>query len=596
MKKSAGVGAENFRDLIENGCYYVDKTKFIKKVFADSQSYVQLIARPRRFGKTLTMSTFEHFLSLNPSSPNDLSLQKHLFKNTWILKRDGSAEENSAKDAFCQQYMGKFPVISLSLKQVEGRDFTSAYKKLAQLICSYLNEKLGYLKDSTKLTATQKKLLNCLFDLEFLRNIENADILSGSLMYLSKWLNQHHEKKCIVLIDEYDVPLAKARTYGYYDEMVSFLRSFLGDALKTNSCVYKAVITGCLRISRESIFTGLNNFAVNTVLSTDPDFAQGIGFTREETKAMLSQFGLDSFQEQIIRHYDGYNIGQMSLVCPWDVVNFCGDFASSQILQDDIEIPNYWVNSSGNDLIEEFLGYQDQQLNAHMQALVEGKSICIKVNETLNYNDLDHHCSDDFWTLMLYTGYLTLVKFRRDLGSRICEVKIPNFEVMESFEDRILNFYKQAPSMVRLNADIVSALLEGEPKLLCQKLTDFLQSYISVRDFATKAKAENYYHGMMNGLLASDPKLSNYRSNCEAGDGYPDIMLLSRDNRIGVAIELKQTNDLMQIDKMAGDALKQIEDKNYASSLLQTSYVKDVFIYGICFCKKVCDVKFKKLK
>ncbi len=597
MRKRTGVGAENFRDLIENGCYYVDKTRLLKKVFSDSQAFVQLITRPRRFGKTLTMSMFESFLDLNRKTPEELSLPKKIFADTWILKRGENPDEDKVKDAFCDRYMGKFPVISLSLKQVEGPDFKTAYKKLAQVVCAYVNEKLVYLKESVRLTGEQKKTLDCLFDLNFLRAEENSDILSGSLWYLTQWLYQHHGIKVIVLIDEYDVPLAKAWSNGYYDQMIALLRAFLGDALKTNANVFKAVITGCLRISKESIFTGINNFAVNSVLNTDKDFASGIGFTKEETCRMLEYFNLEKYSQQVQEHYDGYNFGTVAMVCPWDVVNFCADFSTQNDHENKfIDVPNYWINSSGNDIIEAFLSCRNQKLNEDMQALVAGKTIRIQLNETLSYDDLGNHQSDDFWTLILYTGYLTFDNKRNDIERNVYEVRIPNFEVRESFKDSILNFYKNDLVTVILNLAIVTAALCGRAKFLEDKLTDFLQSYISVRDFAIKAPAENYYHDMLNDIFAGDPKLSDYKSNYESDDDSPNIVFLSKDNRTAVIIELKTADALAEIDEKTALALKQIEDRGYAQIYLKTGFVTNVFAYGICFYKKVCAVMCKKLK
>ena len=494
-------------------------------------------------------------------------------------------------------YSGRFPVTALSLKNIEGATFAEAYARFAETVFA-LAKKYTFLKESPKLEDFDKKNYLRLLDLETLYSqSESKNLVISSLYNFCDWLHGHFGIKPIVLIDEYDVPLAKAYAKGYYNEMLSFLRTFLGLALKTNDHIYKAVLTGCLRVSKESIFTGINNFAVNSVLNTDRDYASGIGFTKEETCRMLEYFRLDKYSRQVQEHYDGYNFGGVAMVCPWDVVNFCADFSSKDDHKNNLtDMPNYWINSSGNDIIEEFLSYRDQQLNDDMQDLIAGKTIRIQFNETLSYGDLGNHQSDDFWTLMLYTGYLTFANKRSNLGRDIYEVKIPNLEVRETFKDRILNFYKNAPIMVRLNSQIVEAALQGNAKLLEEKLTDFLQSYISVRDFATKAPAENYYHGMLNGILAGDPKLSEYKSNFESGNGYPDIVFLSRDNRSAVIIELKKADSFPEIDSKTSLALKQIEENGYAQPYIRIGFVTHVFAYGICFYKKVCDVMCKKLK
>ena len=566
-------------------------------MFGDNTCNVQLITRPSRFGKTLMLSTFEHFLKINPADPEDLSLQKRLFSGTWILRRDENDPENESRELFCKKFMGCFPVISLSLKNIEGATFAEAYARFAETVFA-LAKKYTFLKESPKLEGFDKKNYSRMLDLEVLYSQnESRSFVVSSLYNFCDWLHGHFGIKPIVLIDEYDVPLAKAYARGYYDEMLNFLRTFLGLALKTNDHLYKAVLTGCLRVSKESIFTGINNFAVNSVLNTDKNYASGIGFTKDETCRMLEYFNLDKYSRQVHDHYDGYNFGGVAMVCPWNVVNFCADFSSCNDHKKNLtDLPNYWINSSGNDIIEEFLNCRDQQFNDDMQDLIAGKTIRIQLNETLSYCDLGNHQSDDFWTLMLYTGYLTFANKNSRLERNVCEVRIPNLEVRETFKDRILNFYKNAPVMVRLNSQIVDAALQGNAKLLEEKLTDFLQSYISVRDFATKAPAENYYHGMLNGILAGDPKLSDYKSNYESGNGYPDIVFLSQDNRTAVIIELKKADSFSEIDSKTSLALKQIEEDGYAQPYIKIGFVTVVFAYGICFYKKVCEVMCKKLK
>ncbi len=597
MNKQIAISTENFQELIEKNGYYVDKTPFIKTVFGDDTCNVQLITRPSRFGKTLMLSTFEHFLKINPDDPEDPSLQKKLFSGTWILRRDESDPENESRELFCKKFMGRFPVITLSLKNIDGESFAEAYARFAETVFALVKQ-YTFLKESPKLENFDKKLYSELLDLKTLYSHSKSRYsVIGSLCFLCGWLHSHFGIKPIILIDDYDVPLANAYAKGYYDEMSRFLRTFLLAAMQNNDHFYKAVFTGCLDLSKEFIFSEINNFAANSILNTDKDFASGIGFTKEETCRMLECFNLDKYSQQVQEHYDGYIFGGIAMVCPWDVVNFCADFSSCNDHENNpTNMPDYWINLSGNGIIEEFLTYRDQNLNDDMQALVAGKTICVQLNEPLSYYSLSYHRDDDFWILLLYTGYLTFANKSNELDRNIIEVRIPNLDVRKSFEDRILKVYKSAPVMERLNTQIVYAALQGKAKLLGDKLTEFLQRYMSFNEFTTKAPSEDYYHGMLNGILAGDPELSEYKSNFGAGNDYPDIVFLSQDNRTAVIIEIKKSDYLAEINEIKALALKQIEEKGYAETYLNTDFVSDVFAYGICFYKKDCKVMGKKLK
>ena len=416
MLKSIGIGTELFHKLIEKNHYYVDKTPFIKTVFEDNDVDVMLITRPRRFGKTLTMSTFYDFLSLDPQNPGDTSRQEKWFKDTDILKKD------KYKD-FRNKYMGKFPVVFISLKQVDGDDFTGAYDQLGCIVFDMYNSFSYYLAESPKLNDAEKKLFNEIAsDASFIRNIANKNRIKDSLSKLLMFLHKHYGIKPILLIDEYDVPIAKAARNNYYKEMIDIISPFLGNALKTNPDLDRAVLTGCLRAAKESIFTGLNNFLVYSVLSTgEENMSKGIGFTEDETEKVLSYYGLEDYHVTAQKNYDGYSFGDVHMFCPWDVMSFCKENREKTGKENGkITAGNYWINTSGNDIIEEFMGFIGPEDIKKMQSLMDGESIEVEVRETLCYGDLKNHDINDFWTLMLYTGYLTFNPQFRKKASTDC--------------------------------------------------------------------------------------------------------------------------------------------------------------------------------
>ena len=586
MLKSIGIGAELFHKLIENDCYYVDKTPFIRTVFKENKADVMLITRPRRFGKTLTMSTFYDFLSLNIENPGDVSFQEKWFKDTKIFE----------DKEFCSEYMGKYPVIFISLKAVSGNDFLRAYEQLGSTIYKMLCQ-FDYLAESKKLKEDAvndfKQLKNC--------NPENQNAVKNSLERLCYWLYLHHGIKPILLIDEYDVPIAKAAHNGYYREMIDIISPFLSNALKTNLYLGRAVLTGCLRAAKESIFTGLNNLLVCSILDTgDDDISSGIGFTKEESEEVLSYYGLTGYYEDVRNNYDGYHFGTTHMYCPWDVMNFCND--NYRKLSKDknlIQAGNYWINTSGNDVIEEFMGFIDLEDVELMQDLLDGKSITAEVRATLCYGDLQNHDINDFWTLLLYTGYLTFEPQSHNPESDEYSVYIPNEEIRKCFKSRILNYFKNNSVMKSSTAELVKGLFEGDAEKVQDNLNTLLGKYVSIRDFSVNAPKENYYHGFMNGLLVNGTSLiEEQKSNFESGDGYIDLIIKSiRSRGVIVILELKQTSDENE-DKVliAQDAVEQIIQKKYADPYIKRNDIKAVLTYGICFCKKECAVVGKKLK
>ena len=551
--KKINIGDESFSEYIQMNRYYVDKTLFIKEIFFEDASKVLLLTRPRRFGKTLTMSTFYEFLRINPSNPDnpeDTSYQQKLFKDTKIYQ----------DQEFCQANMGKYPVIFVTFKDVTGDTYELAYKQSS---------------------------------------------LQGSLRFLSECLSKHHGVNPILLIDEYDVPISKAAHLGYYERMIPLISSLLSKALKTNPYLGKAVLTGCLRAAKESIFTGLNNLKVCSIIDNgNPEISKGIGFTKEETEQVLGYYKLDKYFDLVTKNYDGYSFGREQMYCPWDVMNFCDEnYRKVGEYEEDIVAGNYWINSSGNNVIEEYMGYIKPEHIDPMQALVDGNTITTVIREALCYGDLKNHAIEDFWTLLLYTGYLTIIpkSLRFDEttnGDYVCELRIPNNEVKSCFRGRILNFFKSNPLMQNYTTELVKGLFNGDSQSVEQNINNLLTKYVSIRDFATNAPKENFYHGFMNGVLINASSLiQEQSSNLESGNGYVDLLIKSRNNESIAIIEIKQTDDENK-DKIliANEGIEQIKFKKYADNWIKRNDIKSVYIYGICFCRKECSVVTKQLK
>ena len=590
MLKSIGIGAELFHKLIENDCYYVDKTPFIRTVFKENTSKVMLVTRPRRFGKTLTMSTFYDFLSLNIENPGDVSLQEKWFKDTKIFE----------DREFCSEYMGKFPVIFISLKAVSGNDFIGAYEQFGSIIFNLYNS-FNYLADSPKLSDTDKKIFNKIAtDENFICNVANKYYITDSLSSLLRLLHKHHGIKPVLLIDEYDVPIAMAVQNGYCLEMLDIISPFLSNALKTNMDLGRAVLTGCLRATRESIFTGLNNMLVCSILDTGhDDISSGIGFTKEEAEEVLAYYGLSDYYEEVRNNYDGYRFGTTHMYCPWDVMNFCND--NYRKLSKDrnlIQAGNYWINTSGNDVIEEFMGFIEPEDVELMQDLLDGKSITAEVRATLCYGDLQNHDINDFWTLLLYTGYLTFDPTYRSSKKNEYSLYIPNEEIRDCFRDKILAFFKTNSVMKASTGELVKGLFEGDAEKVQDNLNTLLGKYVSIRDFSVNAPKENYYHGFMNGLLVNGTSfIEEHKSNFESGDGYVDIIIASKNSDTVAILELKQTDKPFGARLIAAQkAVEQITEKGYATVYMNDPLVRNVYAYGICFHKKSCSVVVKKMK
>lgn len=558
MKKSLAVGDSSFVSIIERKSYYVDKTGYIKTVM-ESGNFVQLITRPRRFGKTLFVDALSNFLAVNPTDPCDTSFQKELFDGLAITRHK----------EFCQQYMGKVPVLSLSFKGCDGTDFASAYRALMSYFAT-VAQKHEYLLESEKLSKWDKSLFSSYCSLQFMQNLENKSVTVGFISGMVTFLAKHFERRVVLLIDEYDVPLAKASSRGYYADMCEFIRGCLqvlkpefGPTIEGLPVLRNAVLTGCLRVSKESIFTGVNNFSVDTVCSDSDAYACAMGFTEAETSKILDYYDLSSRKKDVKQWYDGYRFGSHEIYCPWDVINFC---SAARIASNpkNYAPQNYWSGTSGPEVIDEFLGFLSGDEADRMQTLLDGGTIELAVNDQLTYADIANHKSQDFWTLLLYTGYLTVSE---RLGAGRLSVRIPNEEIRHTFQARVQQrFSKVNQSFVEHGVKFAQAAVSGDIDAMINVLEPLLRNYVSVRDTATRAPAENYYHGFLAALLASaGESVQDFRSNVEAGNGYADIVFSNGfgSKRVGVVIEIKYVKKPEYLRSSVEGALAQIDSKGY---------------------------------
>ena len=607
------VTGDTFAEVREKNRYYVDKTPYLKQVFSEDEAVdenslidgttVLLLTRPRRFGKTMLMNMFESFLNINYEKPGDTSIQDKFFKGTKILE----------DQKFCKKYMGQFPVISITLKDVLGDDFESAYLKLAEVVSAKANE-FSFLKESPYLNEMEKAKFNLLCDEIYLKKADKQAIsyVTSAIKSLSLMLYKHFNKQVYILIDEYDVPLAKAQEHGYHKDMVTLMSSFLGflkdpqkDPEKDTSIISKVILTGCLKVAKNSIFTGVNNLKVNTVTSENENLTGIIGFTKEETLKTLQDYEMGDFKDVVKNNYDGYKFYDKEMFCPWDVLNFIDDnFNLKQTGNtDDIKPGNYWDKSSSDSALGEYLGYLTDNDNQKMQNLVNGKSISFQLNDSMNYDTLSEHKSDDFWSLLLHTGYLTVdwVQTQKEElakeNNKDIFVRIPNLEILDCFENNILDRFGKILSKDNLALNIANALLEGKVDYVQDKLGPLLRSFVSVRDTATKAPHENYYHGFLNGIFTNcKDNLGEYHSNYESGDGYADITFKDIDCRKVAIIEIKSASVGSDLVTLSETALSQIEEKNYSEPFMSNRMIQSINAYGIAFAGKNCAVSVKKLK
>ena len=561
VRKKLPIGIDGFEKIRTNDFYYVDKTMFIKELL-QNWGEVNLFTRPRRFGKTLNMSMLKSFFETG-SDPA-------LFDGLRIAR----------EKELCEKYMGKFPVIFISLKSVDGLKYDSAVAALRTVIGNEAG-RFRFLRESSKLDEDDKNSYNQLVSVEIKGNTKydmTDAVLTDSLQTLSLLLYKHYGQKVILLIDEYDVPLDKAFQSGYYDEMVNLLRNLLGNALKTNDSLYFAVLTGCLRISEESIFTGLNKLNVMTI--SDPYFCDNFGFTEDEVTELLNYYGLGDFHDTVRDWYDGYQFGDTSVYCPWDVIKY------AQILLKDKEAEpeNYWANTSGNDLVRRLLKKANQTTRNDVERLINGETITKTIRQELTYRDVEDSI-DNIWSVLYSTGYLTC---RRRVPGKQMELALPNREVRELFIDLVNDWFEETTraDSARINR-FCAAFLKGDVTMIQDMLHDYLWDSISVRDTAVRRHMkENFYHGMLLGLLRSQDSWL-VRSNAETGEGYSDISIQTPE-RVGMIIELKYA-DNGKLEAACAEALNQIEEKKYAEGLKRRG-MKKIIQYGIAFCEKECMV------
>ena len=558
------VGIDDFRKLRESDFYYVDKTRLIEQLLLN-WSEVTLFTRPRRFGKTLNMSMLRRFF--------EIGTDKSLFDGLYI----------SDNKALCDEYMGKYPVIFLSLKGVEGLGFASAKR----MLCTIIDREIGrhyYLKTSDVLTDEDRTLFTKMLH-------GQDDNIEDSIRMLSQLLYKHYGQKVVILIDEYDVPLDKAFQNGYYKEMVSLIRGLFGQALKTNEFLQFAVLTGCLRVSKESIFTGLNNFEINSIVDIDHD--EQFGFTDDEVMKLLSDYDRSERYPDVKEWYDGYHFGNADIYCPWDVINF-----AKKLVSDPTARPSaFWINSSGNDMVKRFVDKADQTTRDEIEKLVAGGFVEKQLRLDLTYDEIDNTI-DNLWSVLFTTGYLTKIGEVKvpDSESYAYRLVIPNKEVREVFVLQIQEWFKAVVANENDTMKLLSkAILDKDEQQIARQLNIVMSRMISILD--TKAPddmKENFYHGLLLGLLRGSNPDWLIKSNRESGDGFSDILIMPEDPDAGIVIEVKYAKEMKELDAACEAAMAQIKDKRYDEALRDEGRC-DILAYGIAFCRKRCKVVGEKL-
>ena len=555
--KKLPIGIENFEEMRREDFYYVDKSHVIEQLLTQ-WGKVNLFTRPRRFGKSLNMSMLQSFF--------EIGKDKTLFDGLRI----------SDNQELCEKYQGKFPVVSVSLKGING----ATYEEARRFLIKTINEearRLSVLSDSTELDET---------DHELLTQLKKKEMTNDSLVYsireLTELLEKHYGSKVIVLIDEYDVPLAKANENGYYDEMVLLIRNLFENALKTNSSLKFAVLTGCLRIAKESIFTGLNNFKVYSI--TDKSFDETFGFTDAEVKELLRYYGQEKYYETVKEWYDGYRFGNVDVYCPWDVINFCSD----HLADPGLEPKNYWANTSGNSVISHFIdsvGKPQKLTRMELDQLVNGGIVQKEINSELTYKEL-YSSIDNLWSTLFMTGYLTQ---RGESSGNRYNLVIPNREIRNIITNHILKMFKEnVKDDGKTVSDLCDALLNKNPEKVELIFTEYMKKTISIRDtFARKPTKENFYHGLLLGILGFKENWS-VMSNRESGDGFGDILIRIEDEDVGIVIEVKYADD-GNLQGECEKALQQIIDIRYTEALEQEG-IHTIIKYGIACYRKKCKV------
>lgn len=557
------VGIDGFEKIRRNDFYYIDKTKLIEQLFLN-WGEVNLFTRPRRFGKTLNMSMLKSFFEIGTDTS--------LFDGLYISKNK----------ELCKQHQGQYPVIFLSLKDVEGLSFSEAKRRCIQLIKREAERFYG-LKNSERLLDIDKKNYCRLLDMTVQE--EDSDIVSSSIKMLSALLYKHYGKKTVILIDEYDVPLDKAFQHGYYKEMVHFIRGLLGEALKTNDSLSFAVLTGCLRVSKESIFTGLNNFKILSI--TDTRFDEQFGFTDTEVRKLLLDYHLEDRFDEVKEWYDGYRFGNADVYCPWDVINFVDRAKDDREAKPEA----YWINTSGNDLVKRFIDKANKTTKSEIERLINGEAIEKELRLDLTYEEVDQSI-ENLWSVLFTTGYLTQSGRNENGAYRLI---IPNREVREVFRLQINEWFKKSifSNTERLTT-FWKAFEEGDTEGVEQYLNRILSNSISVFDTkARKEEKESSYHNLLVGILTGNADWL-VKSNVEAGEGFADIIVETDDPDAGIVAELKYTKNFDDMKMTCQKAIDQIRDRRYQEYLLNDDR-KDIRLYGITFCKKRCCTISEKL-
>ena len=558
------VGIENFEEIRQLGFYYIDKTRLIEQLL-QGWGKVTLFTRPRRFGKTLNMSMLKSFF--------EIGTDKSLFDGLYI----------SGNKELCDEYMGRYPVIFLSLKGVDGLDFTTARRMLCAILKNELDRHY-YLKTSDALTDEDRTLFT-----KMLRG--SYDNIEDSIRMLSKLLFKHFGQKAVILIDEYDVPLDKAFQNGYYKEMVSLIRGLFGQALKTNEFLQFAVLTGCLRISKESIFTGLNNFKVMSI--TDSRFDEQFGFTDGDVRKLLSDYGMDSHFDEIKEWYDGYHFGRADVYCPWDVINHVDHLRDDS----DAKPQTYWINSSGNSLVRRLINRADSSTKDEIERLIAGEAIEKVIRLDLTYDEIDNSI-DNIWSVLFTTGYLTKIGEVKlpDSESYAYKLVIPNKEVREVFVLQIQEWFKAVVANENDTMKLLSrAILDKDEQQVARQLNIVMGRMISILDIkAPDDMKENFYHGLLLGLLRGSNPDWLIKSNRKSVDGFSDILIKPEDPDAGIIIEVKYAKEIKGLDAACDAAMAQIKDKHYDEALRDEDRC-DILAYGIAFCRKRCRVVGEKL-
>ena len=560
MQTKLPTGIENFMEMRTEGFYYVDKTGLIKTLM-ENPGKVNLFTRPRRFGKTLNMSMLKYFFETG--------------SDTTIF--DGL--EIAGEKELCREYMGKFPVISITLKGATGTNFEEAKEMLRHIIGNEAM-RFQFLMQSPRLTEIERRRYEALISIDKGGDYTMSDaLLKSSLQTLSQLLQKHYGQSAVILVDEYDVPLDKAYQSGYYDSMVELIKVLFGNAFKTNDGLKFAVLTGCLRISKESIFTGLNNFKVYTI--KDVRYNEYFGFTDAEVKQMLEYYGLSNQYDAVKEWYDGYMFGNLGIYCPWDVINYCGDLRDGSVSKPQ----NYWVNTSSNDIIRKFIDRADATTKDEIEQLINGGHVRKLIHQELTYRDLDSDI-DNLWSLLFTTGYLTQ---DGDDGDGISSLAIPNREIHWIYTQQIRSWFKDETKKDshKLEA-FCRAFIENDTTAIENGFTSYLDETISVRDtYVKKEMKENFYHGILLGLFGNMHTWT-VRSNAESGEGYSDISVEIKNEKIGIVIELKYAENA-SFDAACKEAMKQIRERNYEEKLIDDG-MKTIYKYGIACYKKRCKV------